>query len=445
MEPRNVLFVTFEGGGNVPPVLGLARRLAERGHRVRVLTEPCLRDAVLGIGADFIPFTEHFTRRDRNEILLRDWQAKSPPAAIKRTLTDVILGPAEIVAHHVENALDAEAADALAVDWMMPGALAVAEARGIPSAVLVHCINMIPGPGKPGPGFAPARGPLGHLRDRVFRWLMHRTADSGLPILNAVRQRRGLESLDHVFDAFLRAERLLVQTSEAFDFAITPAPENLRYVGPVLDDPDWVGSIPQQGHSWTGPWPRDDRRPLVVVSLSSTFQDQRATLQRAIAALGRLDVRGLVTLGPAMAGESFELPGNVVAVASAPHGQVFPHADAFVTHCGHGSVMRALAHGLPLIALPMGRDQNDTAVRITERGLGLRPKPEPEAIAAAVRRVLDEPEFRRAALRMSETIRADVAADRGVHELEALTRSVRATAPLDRSRAGIDPTTVPTP
>jgi UDP:flavonoid glycosyltransferase YjiC (YdhE family) len=99
---------------------------------------------------------------------------------------------------------------------------------------------------------------------------------------------------------------------------------------------------------------------------------------------------------------------------------VFPHADAFVTHGGHGSVMRALAHGVPLVALPMGRDQDDTAVRIVERGLGLRPKRKPAAIAEAVRRVLTEPSFRAAARRMAATIRDDVAADRGIAELEAL-------------------------
>ena len=37
-NPRSFLFVTLEGGGNVPPVLGLARRLAARGHDVRVLS-----------------------------------------------------------------------------------------------------------------------------------------------------------------------------------------------------------------------------------------------------------------------------------------------------------------------------------------------------------------------------------------------------------------------
>jgi MGT family glycosyltransferase len=244
---------------------------------------------------------------------------------------------------------------------------------------------------------------------------MHRTADVWLPSLNDLRHRRGLDPLDHAFDAYLCADRLLVQTCEAFDFPITPAPGNLRYVGPALDAPDWV-----EGEEWMSPWAADDPRPLVVVSLSSTFQNQRRTLQQAITALGMLEVRGLVTLGPAMQTESFDVPQNVVVVEAAPHGQVFPHADAFVTHGGHGSVMKALAHGVPLVALPMGRDQDDTAIRIVERGLGLRPKRKPTSIAGAVRRVLTEPSFRAAADRMAATIRDDVAADRGIAELEAL-------------------------
>jgi len=36
----------------VPPVLGAARRLVERGHEVRVLTEPCLRRAVEAHGEE---------------------------------------------------------------------------------------------------------------------------------------------------------------------------------------------------------------------------------------------------------------------------------------------------------------------------------------------------------------------------------------------------------
>ena len=79
---------------------------------------------------------------------------------------------------------------------------------------------------------------------------------------------------------------------------------NVRYIGPILDDPAWVGSAPPLELE-------EDGRPLVVVGFSTTFQNQQAILQRVISALGTLDVRGLVTLGPAMAGVRFDLPPNV--------------------------------------------------------------------------------------------------------------------------------------
>ena len=47
-------------------------------------------------------------------------------------------------------------------------------------------------------------------------------------------------------------------------------------------------------------------------------------------------------------------------------------AALVVTHCGHGTVMRALSHGRPMLCLPMGRDQNDNAARVVARGAGLR-------------------------------------------------------------------------
>ena len=127
-----------------------------------------------------------------------------------------------------------------------------------------------------------------------------------LPPFNDARRALGLAPLGtarELVDQYHAADLRLIQTSEAFDFPITPTPPNVRYVGPVLDDPDWTGE-------WRSPWPEADPRPLVVASLSSTFQDQRGLLQRIIAALGTLEVRGLVTLGPAMAGERFDVPGE---------------------------------------------------------------------------------------------------------------------------------------
>lgn len=417
---RACLFVTLEGGGNVPPVLGLARRLAARGHDVRVLTEPCLRPAVEAAGARFLAFTRHFTRVDRRAALLDDWAARTPIGALRRTFDGVVFGPARVVAEETAAALAAEPADAVVADALMPGALLAAEAAGIPRVVLFHMPEYLPGPGRPaaGPGFLPRAGLLGRLRDGAMTRLFLALLRPSLAPVNDARAAFGLAPLrrpEALLSLYHDADRRLIQTSAAFDFPITPPPANVRYVGPVLDDPDWT-------EAWRSPWPDDDPRPLVVASLSSTFQDQRAVLRRIVAALGTLDVRGLVTLGPAMAGERLELPPNVVAVASAPHARVFPHAAAVVTHAGHGTVMRALAAGLPLLCLPMGRDQDDNAARVLARGAGLRLRPSasPTRIARAVGRLLAEPGFRAEADRLGARIREDVAAERGVAELEAV-------------------------
>lgn len=423
--PRSYLFVTFEGGGNVPPVLGVARRMAARGNHVRVLTEPCLRETVEQAGARFVPFTRHFTRRDRTEDLIRDSEARTPVGALKRTFDTLVFGPARIVAQETRRAMEVERPDVVVADALMPGALIPAQAAGIPRVVLFHMPEYLPGPGRPaaGPGFLPRTDLVGRIRDGLMTRLFFGQLRAYLPAFNEARRDFGLAPLAaprELVEQYHAADLRLILTSRAFDFPITPPPPNVRYVGPVLDEPDWADD-------WRSPWPDDDPRPLVVASLSSTFQNQGDALRRIIIALGTLPVRGLVTLGPAMAAGTFDLPNNVVAVASAPHGQVFPRAAAIVTHAGHGTVMRALAAGVPLLCLPMGRDQDDNAARVFARGAGLRlpPSAKPPRIAAALRRLLDEPAFRANAERLGRVIRDDVAADRAVQELEAVGRESR--------------------
>jgi UDP:flavonoid glycosyltransferase YjiC (YdhE family) len=69
---RNILVVTLEGGGNIPPVLGLAKELAALGNTVTVLSEPCLENTVRNANLNFIAFTDYFTRKSRTEDIFRD-------------------------------------------------------------------------------------------------------------------------------------------------------------------------------------------------------------------------------------------------------------------------------------------------------------------------------------------------------------------------------------
>ena len=262
-----------------------------------------------------------------------------------------------------------------------------------------------------GPGLMPATGPVGRVRDAAFAAVGRRMWNSGLSDLNAARARHGLAPLDDVFDVFRYADRMLVLTSATFDFGNSGGWPNVVHTGPRLDDPAWTGS-------WEEP-PGDD--PLVLVGLSSTYQDQGAMLQRIADALGRLPVRGLITLGPSVRSARSPRPANVSVVASAPHSEVLPRAALVITHAGHGTTIRALAQGVPLVCIPMGRDQLDVTARVVAAGAGLRVRrSSPKAIAAAVAKVLADPAYRRGAERMAQAIARETAEDRAAAELEGL-------------------------
>lgn len=411
---KSYLFVTWEGGGNVAPVLGLAQRLIERGHRVRVLAEPCLQKNIESIGAEFISFKKYFIRTDRTIDLIQDWNAGPMNLA---TFDNIIFGPAMDVAEETLAAIKDVHTDVVVADLMMVGSMIAAEAYGIPHVVLFHMPEYLPGPNRPPGGFGlnPQVGKVGQLRDRLLSMVFNRVTGKFLPRLNAVREHFNLAPMRSFLDVYHHADLRLMQTCKAFDFPIFPAPKNVRYVGPILDDPDWSDDS-------TLMLPNGDSKPLVVVSFSSTFQNQRQAIQHTVTAMADLPINGLVTLGPSMSNERFQAANNIEIKSSCSHSKVLPSASAVVTHAGHGTVMAALSNGLPLVCLPMGRDQIDNAARIVRHGAGLKlsPKAKPREIALAIRRVLNEPEFARNAMRLREHILADVGANRAVLELEQI-------------------------
>jgi MGT family glycosyltransferase len=302
---------------------------------------------------------------------------------------------------------------------MLFGAHVAAEAAKLPHAVLVPNIYMRPAKGVPaiGPGFLPARGPVGKLRDALFNRISMRLWKKGLPAVNRARTSNGLAPIDDIWAQHDRADRVCVLTSPSFDFVSPELPANVTYLGPVLDDPDWAGT------SWSPPWPESNADPIVLVGLSSTYQHQQDALHRVIAALADLPVRALVTLGPALENETVTSPaGNVVVVPTAPHGLVLPHAALAITHCGHGTTLRALAAGVPLVCMPMGRDQNDTAARVVARGAGVRIKPtaSASAIRRAVLRVLGDPRYGSGARTLRDAIAREAQTTDPIGVLEQL-------------------------
>ncbi|KRC59421.1 glycosyl transferase [Agromyces sp. Root81] len=402
------MFALTDGGGTVPPELGVARRLVERGHRVTLLVDESMTDQARRTGARVRPWTSSQTET------LRDWEMRTPTSLARGLAEAMIAGPAPEQAVDTVAAIDEFRPGLVLTSAFAVGAMIAAEARGVPFDVLMPNVYALPAKGMPpfGAGLAPARGPLGRVRDRAFGAAGVRLFDRyTLAPINAVRAAHGLAPIATTWNQMQHASRQLVLTSSAFDFP-AELPANARYVGPVLDDPSWAAD-----ETWT---PHDGDGPLVLVAMSSTFQNHVECLQRITDALGELPVRGVVTTGPALRPDAIRAPANVSVVASAPHRLVMQEASVVVTHGGHGTVIKALAAGLPLVILHHGRDQADNAVRVTARGAGIAvPRRAPSRrIAAAVAEVLGDDRYRQAAAKLGEAVARDAAGTALVDELE---------------------------
>jgi MGT family glycosyltransferase len=423
--PKRYLFAIIDGGGTVPADTSVIRAMVERGHDVRVLADRVLAPDLETTGAEHVPWKRAPQRPnlDPQSVLMKDWDTSTPFQAFARVRDGAMVGPAGLFAADVRAELQRRPADVVVGNFFVFGAQIAAEAEGLPFAFLVSNLLSFPGSGTPplGPGLKPARGPLGRARDRAVNRMMARLFDKGLDQLNEVRRANGLELAGSVLENFERADRLLLLTSRAFEYESFSPPPNVRVTGPRLDDPAWAGG-------WTPPAGDD---PLVLVGMSSTYMEQAEALQRAATALGSLQVRGVVTTGPSIPVEAVHAPANVSVVERAPHSEVLRHASAVVTHAGHGTVIKSLAAGVPVVAIPLGRDQLDNAARVAHHGAGLRLKPTagPDPISRAVRRVLDEPSFAANARRLADSIAVETAEDRAAEELEALGRRAVQPAP----------------
>ncbi len=158
------------------------------------------------------------------------------------------------------------------------------------------------------------------------------------------------------------------------------------------------------------PWtPALPDAPAVYFTLGTVFNVESGDLfERALAGLRELPLNVIVTVGreldPALFGPQ---PAHIRIVRYIPQAALLPHCAAVVSHGGSGSVMGALAHGLPMVLLPMGADQPLNASRCAALGvarvldvLGATPADVRDAVAA----VLADPRHRRAAERLRDEI-----------------------------------------
>ncbi len=212
-----------------------------------------------------------------------------------------------------------------------------------------------------------------------------------------------------------------LQSPEGRDIAVAHLLRSFTTSGyPEGGFPDWLSSLPVL--------------PTVYVTLGTVFNRDLRVFATILEGLRDEPLNVIVTVGNDNDTASLgPQPENVHVERYIDQSLLLPHVDIVVTHGGSGSMLGALAHGLPLLVVPQGADQFLNSDRCVAAGVARRLLPfdlQPNSVRSNVGILLEEPEYQEHSRRLQEEIEQMPGPEKGVELLERLARERK---PLTRA------------
>jgi zeaxanthin glucosyltransferase len=381
------LFVSLPLSGHVHPIAAVAAELRARGHEIAWAgSESFLRPHVADDRIVAIPLRVH------------RGQAERGMAATRSRWAGYIVPHAKVTLPGIRSAVAEFRPDVMLVDQHAIAAATVATEHSLAWASL-------------GPTTMEFGRPYRQL-PRVERWIGERMAQvwtmAGLP---------GVPPHDLRFSPHL----VIAFTGEV----LTGRIDGMHLVGPALTDRPVDDTFPWD---WIDP-----RRRLVLVTMGTISMDLAEAFHvRILEALRPLRER-VQAIVVAPDGTIRDPEPHLLVRSRVPVLALMPRLDAVVSHGGLNTVCEALAHRVPLVVAPIKGDQPINAAQVAAAGAGIRVSFDharaPE-LRTAIEAVLDVPEFRAAAGRVGDALRAAGGARAAADLIEALRPSTETAGPL---------------
>ncbi len=237
------------------------------------------------------------------------------------------------------------------------------------------------------------RTAVGRRMWEFVRPLVMTGEEQGRTELNGARERVGLPPLADVHGGISR-DLAIVATFPQLEYPRAEEWPGMRVTGPLLwEQPFGDVELP----------PGD--APLVLVAPSTSQDPEHRLVRAALEGLAGEPVRVLATTNRREPVEPLRVPANARLVDWVSYARTMPLCDAVVCHAGHGTLARALASGVPVVACPHAGDMAENAARVRWAGAGVslaRRFTTPRGVRLAVRRLLSEPGYRRRAAELGE-------------------------------------------
>ena len=357
-----LVVATGGAGGDLQPLAATAFALRRRGHEIVFLGDLSVERAVGGLGVEVESLPADLDLGPRLIAAIREAMAEAGGdlGAAGPRVAERMAAWAGEVAEPAAATIARRAPDAVITSLFGVEVLALAQ-PACPWGVVNSTFYIGPNPPRP---------------------IEQDISPRAIPLV--ARYASLLESADLVLHA----------TDQVFDLGFDRLPPGHHYVGPL-----GTWEPPAEAPAYL----REPGDPWVLVSISSQLQDDIPLAQLALDALADRPVRVLLTLGPGhQQHELSTVPRNARVEGTVSHSSILERGVLLVGHAGHGTVMKALWHGVPMVLVPWGRDQPGVAARAQARGVAevlSRQTVTSEELSAASDRVLASQAMRRTCAR----------------------------------------------
>jgi len=388
--------------GHIFPTLSLARKLKARGHQVYYLGLVDMEEMIREQGMEFRPF--------RQDLMPRGSAAKLRAQFLKRnTLGRDVDGNQSF---HLRPLLQGKMLDIIqeikpAVMLLIAGFFEALVIRYKYNLPVVFLNTMI--------------------RNQPRREACQAVIDELIEVPGAADLIDVLESAGVTIRKFADVVNIILNMPElvflpkAFELPDRVEDELVFYIGPQIDF-----ERTEEPFAWDQLLPD---RPLIYCSLGSQLDLKEEISRRFIrtvidAVAARHDWQLLVSLGSRMEPEEFmPVPSHVFLSRWAPQLQILSRACVMITHAGLGTLKECIINGVPMLVVPMMRDQFDCAKRIVHHGLGVCGDIEninAEELSSMLEQLLTDESYRARVNRMREEFRHIDALNLGVDLIEKI-------------------------
>jgi MGT family glycosyltransferase len=400
-----ILIASTTSPGHLNPLLGIARILVKRGHKVLVQTGKAMKPIVEAAGLPFIPLLPEA------DMGAPEYLAKHPERQEKAPGMEM-LGfdmehfflpqlPAQTAG--LEKALRDFPADIILAESLFMGTLPLLLGARDKRPAIVHVgiTTLNCGSGRnmpPIPGISPEELQAQHeKRERLLLKPIQALAEKTLTGLGCRPLRCPvLESMSTLPDLYLHPG------IESFQYAAhsyTSSP--IHYIGRL--------PLPPGPHSLPDWWcDLDETKRLVLVTQGTVAnRDFGQLVGPALQGLAEeKDLIVIVTTG-GQPTESIpvDIPANARITEFLPYEYVLPKVDLLITNGGYGTVSMALAHGVPIVSAGLTEDKEEVSANVQWSGAGIdlrTSQANPEMVCGAARQILDSSVYRDRAKELAE-------------------------------------------